>query len=317
MNKKILIDTSYFSSSGAQKICDKLIKNFKSENYYCIYKNQLIYLKNNKIIKKIRRKSSFFYKIYWYFFLLPWLIKKYNFDIYVSFNGYIPIIKFSKFKIIVSFNNMLAFEVDRLEKFIKINFFEKIKYKILKLVYLISYLRSDKIIVFGKTIKNILVKNFYKKKIETLYLGLDKNKNLKFKKNIFFYSSSYKSYKNHLFLIKAYSIVHKSNNQFPNLVFAGSYTPDDHKHLELLKNKINKYKLNKKIIIYKNINKRKISYLLNSSRFLLFPSLCESSSVAFIEKISTNNQVIASNIPINKEIGKKELPILIHTLLKV
>jgi glycosyltransferase involved in cell wall biosynthesis/2-polyprenyl-3-methyl-5-hydroxy-6-metoxy-1,4-benzoquinol methylase len=60
---------------------------------------------------------------------------------------------------------------------------------------------------------------------------------------------------------------------------------------------------NKRLFHWQDINDRELSYCYTQARALLFPSLAEGFGLPIIESLQNNLPVIASDIPIHKEIG--------------
>ena len=187
-----------------------------------------------------------------------------------------------------------------------------------KLVYELKYLafkftlktqvkKALKIITPTKTVKKDLI-SYYGRKIESktvsIYEGVNnelisakENSDLKtkFPGKFFIYIGNFYPHKNVENLIKAFSQI---NNKDFKLILIG---PKDF-FVSCLLQLINKLKQEKKIIFYHNQSIDDLVYFYKNAQALIHPSLSEGFGLPIVEAIYFNLPVIASNIPVFKEI---------------
>ena len=73
-------------------------------------------------------------------------------------------------------------------------------------------------------------------------------------------------------------------------------------------NRINNHKkLHKNLFIFTDLNDKELNYCYKNSKMLLFPSIIEGFGLPIVESLSNNLPVLASNIPIHKEVGKDNI----------
>ena len=305
--ENFLIDTSFNNSPGAQIINTNLLKNFLR------YKNQkIIIIKNYKIyfFKKkklyyqdLKRTNS---KFIWYFFEINKIIKKYKIKKYFSFCGHLPFFKKKNVQYLMSINNMLPFELKKIILKSDTNFQFIIKYFLLYIIYKFNVSKASKVIFFSKSAKKIVSKSLNSNNnTKVILTGYNKFKfNKKNRKNFLVYHSSFKSYKNHKVIVEAYKILKNKGFKLPKIYFLGKLERQDIDHFNLLSKLIGKYNLRSSIHfkLGKN-NKQTVNYLLQSN-YAIFPSICETNSIALMEIIATRTPCLVANIDANKEVAK-------------
>jgi glycosyltransferase involved in cell wall biosynthesis/SAM-dependent methyltransferase len=105
--------------------------------------------------------------------------------------------------------------------------------------------------------------------------------------------------KNHKYLLDVFDKLWEDNIDV-NLVIVGRVGWK----VEEIMERIQKHKLlNKKLFHLSNINDRELLYCYQNSKMLLFPSIIEGFGLPIIESLSNSLPVLASNIPIHREVG--------------
>lgn len=170
--------------------------------------------------------------------------------------------------------------------------------------------KSKKIITVSKSTANDLAKTypFTKKKIQTIYLGLDE---IYYKpelqtshlpdlpKNYILYTGNWRSHKNLPNLIKAFFALKKDYKYSGKLVLTGR--PDD-KYPETLE-KISELGLEQDVIKIGLVPDATLPALYHKAEAYVFPSLYEGFGLPILEAFATATPVVASNIDTLNEIG--------------
>ncbi len=105
--------------------------------------------------------------------------------------------------------------------------------------------------------------------------------------------------KNHKYLLDVFNKLWEDNIDV-NLVIVGRVGWKVEEIMDRIKN----HKLlNKKLFHLSNINDKELLYCYQNSKMLLFPSIIEGFGLPIIESLSNSLPVLASNIPIHREVG--------------
>jgi len=155
-----------------------------------------------------------------------------------------------------------------------------------------NFIKRNILQFFSKNISNKIYK------IEEGVSNNFKNNKSIYNKNFLFLPAQIWSHKNHLLVLKALKYFYEKNKKKITLVMTGQnfnggktifkYVKDNQKYLNV------KY-LGK-------VSFKKILYLYNSARFVICPSLYESSSLPIFEGIKIRKPIIASDINPHKEL---------------
>jgi len=122
-------------------------------------------------------------------------------------------------------------------------------------------------------------------------------------KNTYLIVSTIEPRKNHKYLLDVFDILWDRGMDV-NLLIVGKIGWK----IEKLINRIKKHKLlNKKLFYFTNINDKELQYCYSNSKMLLFPSIIEGFGLPIIEALSNNLPVLASDIPIHREVGRDKI----------
>ncbi len=185
------------------------------------------------------------------------------------------------------------------EKFYPEDYFDQIEFK-KKL-----YKDVDQIICISENTKKDLVE-YYKideKKIITIHLGVDENKNYNEKKidtkPYILFVGARKRYKNFFNLLKAYSLSNKINEQFNIICFGGGNFSKDEKVL------MKDLKISNNNIFYQEGNDFDLNFFYKKARMFIYPSLYEGFGLPILEAMNMSCPVACSKTSSFLEIGRK------------
>ena len=288
----ILVDATYINTGGGKVLLDYFIEylfeNNKLKSYYFIldkrYRNTILNNYNNfKFIN-----GNEFSRFYIYRKLL--VSNKYT-SIF-SFNNLPPFCYNNNIQVYILFHNTTLISNNRQTSFLKtLKFY--LKY------YYIQLLNKRRFFWISQTdtVKYSLIKKLkiIPEKISVLPFFNDKKK-IKYQKNSnndFIYISDIVEHKNHKILIKAWEILAKKYNLFPNLIL--SFDPEKHLDFSNYLNELNNLGLSiKNIGVF---NHEEISSIYIQYDYLIFPSLTESFGLPLIESALYDNYIIAADLP--------------------
>lgn len=309
--KKIGIDARLLTQTGVGTYLQNLLfyldkMDLKNKIFYVYLREEdfnNIDFKNKNIIKKIANQKWHSFSEQISFFIQ--LIKD-NLDLmHFTYFSY-PIFYFKKFIATIHDTTPLRFKTGKAST--KNIFFYQIKHFIFKIVLFLQVKRASKIITPTETVKNELI-NIYGKsienKIDVIYEGVNykilktrENNLLKNKfKNFFIYVGNFYPHKNVENLIKAFKKIKKNIK----LLLIG---PDDYFTDRLGKylKKVN----NKNILLIKKPSLNDLVYFYKNALAIIHPSLSEGFGLPLIEAAYFNRPIIASDIPIFKELWKNQ-----------
>ena len=295
VKRNLFIDISWIDdrfSGGARFSVENILraiilnKKFKNFNIIFILNNKI--LEKYKFVKKYKKKylkNKKYLNFFLRWFLLFFLYKKDNNQIYFCPNIYAPLFKLN-FKIINLFHDA---------QWIKFpDNFSLLRKIWIKLNIIICKNKSDSIIFTSKSLKKDLEKRFkFKNKVNVIYIPF-------FKKN-FFSKKKYKLKKNSFILCISSRLPHKNLETIEKLFL---------KYKNVIKEKliiaglgediINKKHKNIKYIKY--IDEQKKIWLIKNSKCVLLPSKYEGFGMVAIETVINEGLAIASNLGIYKEL---------------
>ncbi|MFC1710110.1 glycosyltransferase family 4 protein [Patescibacteria group bacterium] len=317
MNKKILIDARLYGLENAglgrytMNLVDNLSELDKDNNYIILlrkkYFNRLKFPNNWKKIEADFNHYTFAEQ-----FKLPFILYKEKPDLvhFPHFN--VPVLYFGKF--IVTIHDLLMHHFTGGE----VTTLPKPLYLIRKLGYKIAFYKATKfsknIITPSNVIKDEIIETYKIKrdKIIVTYEGVDKNiiKKEKNSKNVlnkysidkpyFFYTGNAYPHKNLELAIKAVSELNKKRTDKAYLVIAGSRGEFQLR----LEEKIKTIGAIKDIKLIGYVSDDDLSILYSKSLAFVYPSLMEGFGLQGLEAISSGTLVLASRIPVFKEVYK-------------
>ena len=308
------IDATHTIVGGAISHLKNLLTNINFNKYSIKYiyvwtpKKTIKFLpKHKNIIYKdhFLFKYNFLFKIFWQLFFFSSALKKFNCNIAFITGGYF----FVRFKPIVSLSqNILPFHKKEVSKYFPSFFY--IKLIILKLLLILSFNRSNKVIFLSKYAERFTIK-FLKKNLilDQIPHCLDnkiisyfrRNKRKFSRKTIkIIFISDITFYKNHRNILLAVSSLRSSYNI--QLTLIGAYEAKCLDNFIKLKNQLDP---KNEFIFYKGLipYKKTMNYLKNSDIFF-YSSYCESFSVSILEGMASQKPMLISNSPVFKEVVK-------------
>ena len=302
--KKILVNVVSAEYGGAKSIIDEFIKSTEKiyDNFEFIFiLSKLKYTKtfNATFLNFSWVKKNIFFRIYFEFFTLPFLIKRYNPSFILSFTNFVSF--FSKVPHILYFQTPIPLSNYKFSIFndFKLWFFKNI----ISVLVLLSLKKCYKIIVQTNCIKSNLIK---KLKINPSKIFIIKPNlieepngifNIKNFRNTFVYPANAYVYKNHMYILKASKLlISRGINNF-TIIFT------------LNRNESN---LTKKLFNYTKIHNLPVSFdgFVNRETImeyyhkfiLIFPSSLETFGLPLMEAKSHNTPILSSNLCFSKEI---------------
>ncbi|MCL4363955.1 glycosyltransferase family 4 protein [Patescibacteria group bacterium] len=306
--KRIGIDARLFSQTGVgtylQNLLYYLDKASPGQEIYYVYLREQdavkINFKSRNIVKKIANQR-------WHGFSeqTTFLLQLLRDDLDLMHFTYFsyPILYNKKFVATVHDTTPLLFKTGKAST--KNGVFYSIKHLIFRLVLYLQVSRSLKIITPSETVKNELIKQYGSKisaKIKIIYEGINhkiienkENQSMKTKfKNFFVYVGNFYPHKNVENLIRAFSSVPEEYR----LVLVG---PDDYFTGKIVK-QIESLKLHKKITVIRNPPYSDLIFFYKNALAIIQPSLSEGFGLPLVEAAHFGTPIIASNIPIFKEL---------------
>jgi len=179
-----------------------------------------------------------------------------------------------------------------------INYFKKSFKKAIK--------KADGIIAVSQFTKNRIIDivgNFCETKTKVIYHGSDLHQikkektNFKVPKNFLLSVATVEPRKNIIMLIKAFKII-KNKHKSLFLIIAGKHGKNNQTIMDL----IYKNNLGDNIIFSDYIPRNHLKYLYENARLVVFPSLYEGFGLPILEAAYTSTPVVASDLPVFKEI---------------
>lgn len=162
---------------------------------------------------------------------------------------------------------------------------------------------AERVFVTNEICENFLKKNFRIKKILKIHLGLKLKRYFSIRKteknkgNLLFIGR----FKESKGFFEVPEILNFLNKCYPNfyLNIIGSGSEAD---LTFFREKLEEYKLEKKVQIHTNLSDDQVLNYLEKSEVLIHPSFEEGFSLAICEALASNLKVCAYNLPIYKEV---------------
>lgn len=326
--KKVLINVSSVQMGGAltylQNLAEGLLDYKKDFEFIFAPPKSL----NKDILNKIKKNykvilinnKSYFSRFYFDQIKIRKIIKREKIDILFSTANFATL--FCPCEQILLIRNALYFSKDylkfRRENSKKISFYKKIKFKIELILWhfliKISILASDVIMTPSQSMLNYL-KDFIKipenKRIEVNYYGIDieKFKNTSTRKSsvntIKFLYSFYGEHKNLNTLLRALILLKKENKDFELISLFDLDNP--------LITRCFTYKEDRKLLINSGIRDNlkfvgnvvydNLPKFYKEADIFIWPTLVESFGHPLLEAMACGVSIIASDIPVNREIA--------------
>ncbi|WP_121628377.1 glycosyltransferase [Poseidonibacter antarcticus] len=122
-------------------------------------------------------------------------------------------------------------------------------------------------------------------------------------KNIYLIVCTVEPRKNHKYLLDVFDKLWEQNYDVTlNIVGKKGWMID-----ELINRIYNHEKYNKNLFYFDKINDEELNYCYQNSKMLLFPSFVEGFGLPIIESLNNKLPVLASDIPIHREVGKDKI----------
>lgn len=300
---KIFYDHQVFNLQkygGVSKYFLKLIENFSDNIDPSIIS---LFHKNVYLAKTEKKKTLFQYK-----YQVPILYQAIKFlnNSYLNYNlrcNNPDIIHYTYFNEQNHYKTnakKIVTEYDLIkEKFYSKHYLELIEFK-KKL-----YQDVDEIICISESTKQDLIE-YYKineKKITTIHLGVDNNKNYNEKKidikPYILFVGSRARYKNFFNFLRAYSLSNKINSHFDIICFGGNkFSAEEKKFMKDLQ-------IPKNNIHYKEGNDYDLNFFYKKARMFIYPSLYEGFGLPILEAMNMSCPVACSKSSSFLEVGRE------------
>jgi len=307
--KKIGIDARLYSQTGVGVYIRNLLnflfqEDLKDLKFYIYLTNKDYYKVNFKNDHFIKRKANY----HWHTFgEQVGFLQTINHDkldlMHFTYFSY-PV--FYRRKFITTLHDLTPLFFKTGKSSTKSSFIYKLKHFFYRLVISSQIKNSSAIITPTKSVKEQII-GYYgaqlKNKIFPIYEGINKelilikeNQNLikLFTDKFFIYVGNFYPHKNVERLIKAFS---RTKNKY-QLILIG---PNDY-FSERLKTLINNLNMQKRIRFYFNPKKEDLVFFYKNAQALIHPSLSEGFGLPIVEAVYYQLPIIASNIPVFKEL---------------
>lgn len=291
--KKVWVNASNLHSGGGKTLMLGFLKGIQhiSDIHFTIYHDSRfalskIFLKNNITYVPIK---SLFERV----LISKKINSKYSKGDTVIYLGNLPpLINFKNCKTILLLSN--RFYVDSPKYVEKLNL--KIRFKIFleKLYFKLFIKNVNEIIVQTQTMKDLCLKSKINLNIQILPFDDFNNikpKKIKKIKNSFLYVASTLPYKNHLRLLKAFSILKKFTKKYTLFITLGSKSD---KISLRIRNEIKKNNLN--VILLEDISRNKLLSYFEKVENLIYPSLFEAYGLPLVEAKRYNMKIISADL---------------------
>lgn len=302
MKKKLVISAQNIFEGGPLIILKKLIEQLKNyddkyEITIFVYKKKILGIKNLSkkinIIEIEKSRNTYFHRIYYEFFFLRKYSMKYNPDIWISMQDFLPNI-FAKKKIVYFHTPIIFYKMSFKEIYFEPKtFFRSIYYKF---IYKLDKYKNSVIVVQQNWIKKKFKEKFGLKKVIVIK-PLLKNKSKKKRKkkilhneHIFFYPSLPRFQKNFETIVKACKLLQHENKNF-KVYF--TFLRNENRYSKYI------YDISKNIKQIKFIGRKshsQINKIYRKINTLIFPSKLETWGLPLAEAMDYKIPVIAADL---------------------
>jgi len=166
-----------------------------------------------------------------------------------------------------------------------------------------SYLKNqlDKNLSIEKFDFFTLGSNFQKKDIEVHSIN-DVFKNI-FNKKVFITVSTIEARKNHIYILKAFELLWKENIDVQYLIIGKIGWKTD----AFIEKVLSHSEYNKRLFMQNDVSDHELEYAYKHAEALIFASFVEGFGLPIVESLYYNLNVLASDIPIHREVGKQNI----------
>jgi len=249
----------------------------------------------------------------WEIFILPKFIRELGVNVYYNPGGINVTRMPPGVESVVTLRNMLPFNEVGNKSYPRFSP-QRARNYILKLVYLLSYRLSDKVIFISKYSRSVVEKHYnqvvnkstvIEHGFDPLFLQIDTGKcNINIpSEDYILYVSVFDYYKNQLEVIIDYK-AYRDKGGRAKLVLVGKVINNYGK--EVL-NKINEMELQDYVIHYDGVRHEDLPQLYKNAKILLFASHCECCPNILIEMMSFSKPIVCSSYPPMPEFGQKSV----------
>lgn len=256
-----------------------------------------------KIIRPNLYLNNIIFRTIWERYRLPGLLKELNADVLFCPGGTVNTKPPGKCKVVTIFRNMLIFDEVGRKKF---GFgYMRFRLKILRRATVKSFKRADLVIYISEYAKRVVesVTGGNGGMAVVIPHGLDARFRTRNKKKMqafelasaddyFLYVSLVESYKSHIEVVQAYSIVCKKRNTAENLLLVG---PDTSSYARRVKREIDRLGLNDKVIMTGKIDYSDMHSLYCNAKANIFASTCENCPNIVLECLGSGRPLFLSN----------------------
>lgn len=241
-------------------------------------------------------------RLLWEQICLWYILKKHKIDIIYS-PANIGLILFP-FPTVLMIQTVAPFSPEMIKKQ---NLFYKMKFKILRVLTVLSIQKAKKVIFITEKAKKELYMNFHLKEEDTnrIYHGksnlfkphLDRNllRHIKHKYNLsefILYVSDIYKYKNLFELVQAFSLIKDKINPHLKLVLIGKSF--DVKYSKLVKEFILKMGIQEKVNFLGHVPHKELPFLYGLCKVFIYPSTCESFGLPLVEAMACGAPILSS-----------------------
>jgi glycosyltransferase involved in cell wall biosynthesis len=285
---------------GVREYLINLIKNLiridKNNEYFLYYskRNELGTFKSKNIHEILIPLNSRIGIPFWEQIKLKKQAQKDNLDILHSPKNTCPVNLHKNIKSIITFLDITPFIYKNEMAYLDMLYWRFFIPKSLK--------RANRIVSISNSTSKDINSLFprYNNKIDTIYLGVDKNKVRKSikKEDFFLFVGTLRKRKNVKRILEAFSRIKEKNFK---LYLAGKNLDQQNNIRKAIKN----LKLEKKAILLGRINEDKLKELYSKAKAYLYPSLYEGFGLPILEAQASGCPVITSNISSMPEVAGK------------
>ena len=319
MKEKILINALSALQGGGQTYLVHLLKDISkfdvdvflivNKSNYNLFKEGID--KQIKIIVADFASKSIIHRIIWEAFKLKRTLINLEITLYFSPAGILNLKLPKSCKSLVTFQNMLPLSPNEIKKYPW--GYNRIRLNLLKIVYLKSFIKANKIIFLSKYAQDEVCKiyPFISKKSLIIYHGLNKNflkpatskPILPFRGEYILYVSTIDVYKSQIELVKTWKMLIDSGFRKKLLLLGAAYTPYKSK----LFNEINKLELNDYIYYLGSVPYKQLPTYYQNASNIIFASSCENCPNILLESMGSKKLIFCSYFQPMPEIAQKSV----------
>lgn len=323
MNKKIFVNALSAKLGGSKTYLVNLFLNLNDLDVtvYVVCPDKSVVPLDDRIVfieSRFANKNILF-RLFWEVFYLPFLLLRLKVDLLFVPGG----MDFTLFKFgirkVTMFRNMLPFDSEALKHVTSTRL--KLKNFILKYLMIRSMNSSQHLIFISEYAKKSIMEYINVKSTDVIYHGIApefKPKDM-LRDDYILYVSRFEPYKNHLNLIKAYSLLPSNIKNKHQLWLVGEYMEPE---ITVCRKFVDDNDLNENIIFLGKINYSLLPELYQKCKVFVFPSSCENCPNILLEALGCCAPIISAEVEPMPEFAKKaslyfnaERPDSIHDVL--